>query len=159
MKIPNPPDAPIIPQEFVGGVTVVDIGDIRVARGLSRRPFRGCHHWALTYDERERRIWCNDCETTIDAFDGFLSLVSQFDRAAKNAKAAAAEIADAKAHNLVKIAAKKMDDHWRKRRTIPTCPHCHAGLMPEDASKMGRMSRELEMARRARKGLRDASSD
>jgi len=145
-----PPDAPIIPQEWVGGVKVVDIGDIRVARGLSRRPFSGCHHHALVYDDRERRVWCADCQKTLEPFDAFLSLVGQFDRARAIAEEKANEIAAAREHSLVRIAAKAMDDHWRKRRTIPTCPHCRNGLLPEDVSKMGRMSREIEIARRKR---------
>ena len=49
-------DAPIEPQEYLSGPTVVDIGDLRVARGLSRRPFSGCAHHSLVYDNKERRI-------------------------------------------------------------------------------------------------------
>ena len=143
-----PPDPPIVPQEWIGGIKVVDIGDARVARGLSRRPFSGCHHNSLIYDGCERRIWCPDCKSTIDPFDAFLSLVGQFDRAQRKAEQKAKELADAKSHNLVRIAAKQMDDQWRRKRTVPTCPHCRKGLMPEDAARMGRMSREIEIARR-----------
>jgi hypothetical protein len=50
-------DAPIIPQSFIGGVKVVDIGDLRVARGLSRRTHAACKHDQLIYDANERRIW------------------------------------------------------------------------------------------------------
>ena len=65
-------DPPIVPMDFCGGTTVVDIGDIRVQRGLSRRPFSACPHRGLTYDRKERRIWCKDCERDIfDAYDYF----------------------------------------------------------------------------------------
>ncbi len=48
------------------------------------------------------------------------------------------------------LAAKRMDDLWRKKRAVPTCPHCGSGLLPEDTERMGRVSKEIEIARRKR---------
>jgi hypothetical protein len=70
--------APIEPQEYLYGVKVVQIEDLRVARGLTRRPFSSCRHKSLTYDDKERRIWCRDCETEVEAFDAFVGLVEVF---------------------------------------------------------------------------------
>ena len=41
---------PIVEQEYLSGLKVVDIGDLRVARGMSRRPVSTCHHRPLVYD-------------------------------------------------------------------------------------------------------------
>ena len=41
----------------MGGVKVVDIGDVRIARGLTRREFSTCPHKHMVYDQNERRIW------------------------------------------------------------------------------------------------------
>lgn len=143
-------DPPIVEQGFLYGVNVVDIGDIRVARGLSRRPNSTCKHHPLVYDERERRIWCRDCETTVEPFDAFLLLVEQFNAAARHYEKLTQEAESARQHVIRRIAAKKMDEAWSRRRSVPTCPHCRAALMPEDVEKMGRISRDLEIARRAR---------
>ena len=124
-------DPPIAPVNYVGRVTVVDIGDRRVPRGMSRRPVSICSHHALRYDTAERRIWCADCETTIDAFDAFSGLVGQFSAAIESLKARQKIVADAEAASLISIAAKNIDKLWRNKNHVPACPHCGNGLFPE----------------------------
>lgn len=142
-------DAPIEPLSFVAGVTVVDIGDIRVARGLARRPSSACTHRALRFDRNERRVWCADCEKTVEAFDAFVLLVEQFANAAAEATRREERVAEAEAHQIVSIAAKTMDKAWRSRSMIPVCPHCRTGLFPEDfKSEPAMVSREFAGARR-----------
>lgn len=147
----GPKAPPIIAQEYLQGLKVVDIGDIRVARGMSRRPSSSCKHKAMRYDERERRIWCADCETDVEPFDAFLIICQHFQRAADRLERERKEISDAKAHNLTRIAAKKMDEHFRSRNMVPACPHCGAGIFPEDVNGMGLVNKEWETARRNRK--------
>lgn len=141
---------PIKEQEYLSGPKVVDIGDIRVARGLSRRPVSMCRHQHLVYDVNERRIWCKDCETDVEAFDAFQIIVGQWHRAHDKLDRQRQEIDQAKQANLVRIAAKRMDEQWRRKRSVPACPHCGCGLMPEDTEHMSRVSKEIEVARRAR---------
>jgi hypothetical protein len=69
---------PITPLDYLSGVKVVDIGDIRVARGMSRRPASSCEHKQLHYDKQERRIWCANCEQNVDPFDAFELIASHF---------------------------------------------------------------------------------
>jgi len=144
-------DPPIISQDYLHGLKVVDIGDIRVARGLSRRPHSACRHRAMRYDEKERRVWCADCETDVEAFDAFLIVCEHFSAAADRLEKERVAIQEAKAHNLIRIAAKKMDEHFRRKNMVPTCPHCKAGIFPEDVAKMSSVNREWEAVRRARK--------
>ena len=33
---------------------------------------------------------------------------------------------------LRSIAARKMEEAWRHKNMVPSCPHCHNGLFPED---------------------------
>lgn len=143
--------APIEPQDYVGGVTVVDIGDARVARGMTRRPFQSCRHRAMVYDPRERRVWCSDCETDVDAFDAFTILVEHFSSAQSNIDRQRREVGEAKAATIHLIAAREMEQHWRRKHTVPACPHCHAGIFAEDAVSLGSISKEIERARRRRK--------
>lgn len=143
-------DPPIIEQEFLGGVKVVDIGDYRVSRGFSRRAYTSCSHKQMVYDLQERRVWCKDCESNIDSFDAFESIVKHFDFQNKFIKRERQEIEAAKAHSLISIASKILDKAWRRKKTAPCCPHCKKGLLPEDFKDgvVYSVGTEFELARR-----------
>jgi len=144
-------DPPIVQQEWLGGVNVIDIGDIRVARGLSRRPYSACGHHQLVYDHNERRVWCKDCESNIEAFDAFEQLVSRFHDKASELKCREKAVEEAEAHSIIRIAAKRLDEIYRRKKMVPACPHCSGGLLPEDVEHIGTVSRSWELARRKRK--------
>lgn len=145
-------DPPIEPQSFLGGVKVIDFGDIRVSRGLSRRPFTTCVHKNLTYDNAERRVWCKDCERNIDNFDAFKSMVENFHSAYSAIQRAKDEVEEAINHNLHLIASKNIEKAWRGKTMAIACPHCRTGLLPEDFYKIGSMcSAEIERQRRLKK--------
>jgi len=142
-------DAPIDPQEYRHGVTVVDIGDLRVARGLTRRPHSTCRHRNLVYDTRERRVWCDDCESEVEPFDAFANLVEVYDGATKKLDRRKQEIANAEQHAVRSLAAKALDKVWRSRTRAPLCPHCNEALLPEDmTSGLAQAGREIVRARR-----------
>lgn len=144
-------DEPIDEQGFMGGVNVVDFGDLRVSRGLTRRPYTSCRHKRLSYDSKERRIWCRDCETDVDPFDAFMVIVENFDGACKKLDRRAQEVADAEAHTLRRRAAKEIDKAWQSRDMVPQCPSCDAGLFPEDFVRgISRINREWAEAQRKR---------
>src|SRR3954471_13728802 len=121
-----PKDPPIEPQEFLSGVTVVDIGDIRVARGLSRRPSSSCKHMQLNYDSIERRIWCADCEKNIEAFDAFEQIVGQFTAASRKIDLRVSQLKEAENFQVRTLAARNIDLAWRSRNKVPACPSCRS---------------------------------
>ena len=122
---------PIDEPGFVGGLTVIDIGDIRVSRGLTRRPVSSCKHRRQTYDPKERRIWCRDCETDLDPFDAFVAVAEQAHFHKERLDRREAQVREAEAFSLRSIAAKEIDKAWRHRNMVPACPHCGHGLFPE----------------------------
>lgn len=145
------PDAPIDPQEFAAGLNVVDIGDLRIARGLSRRPYDSCRHLNLVYDSQERRIWCKDCEKNVEPFDAFKALSENIDGAVKRLQRREQEIKEAEAATARSRAVKALDEIWRTKNQAPCCPHCNEGLLPEDMlGRLPRVSRELTRAKRKR---------
>lgn len=145
-------DPPIVEQAFLSGMKVVHIGDIRVARGLSRRPFETCSHRNLVFDRAERRVWCKDCEKNVDAFDAFCGITEQYTDALDDLKRQHKELEEAKTHALHLIACKNLEKEWRGKTMAIACPHCRGGLLPEDFSPIGaRCSAEVERARRAKK--------
>ena len=153
---------PIEPQEYIAGVTVVDFGDYRVSRGLSRRTFSTCPHRDLRFDSKERRIWCGDCESDIEPFDGFFILVESVDRVHKNIERRLREVKEAEQASLRSRAAKRIDEAWRSRTMVPGCPHCGQGLFPEDFAttlKGGELGREYARARLKQKAQSPSPPD
>lgn len=140
---------PIDEQNYLAGVNVVDIGDLRVSRGLTRRPASSCSHAKLTYCERERRLWCRDCQQDVEPFDAFVLLVGQLDRAWKDVKKRREALDEAERFHIRSIAAKTVDKAWRHHKAVPACPCCGHGLFPEDFKHDPPMlSREYAEARR-----------
>lgn len=144
-----PKTPPIVEPGFLYGPKVVSIGDIRVARGLSRRPHSSCPHHRMVYDRQERRVWCKDCEQDVEAFDAYMLVVEQFAKAEARIDRLNTEALEASKFSLISRAAKAIDRQWRRRNMVPTCPHCSAGIWPEDALNMGAVN-EWDKARRNR---------
>jgi hypothetical protein len=98
---------------------------------MARRPYSTCAHRGLTYDSRERRIWCGDCETDVEPFDAFTLLVENMSTALSDLDRKEKQIEEAMNFQLVSVAAKTLDKAWRKRNMVPACPTCGHGLFPE----------------------------
>ena len=143
-------DPPIREVEFLHGPNVIDIGELRVSRGLSRRPHSTCAHRRLTYDTGERRIWCRDCERDIEGFDAFTILATQCHQFLEQNARRARELEEAERFQARSIAVKALDKVWRSRTMAPCCPHCRRGLLPEDMKNLGSVGINYERARRER---------
>lgn len=142
-------DTPIDPQKFLYGIKVVDFGDIRVSRGLSRRPHTSCLHVNLIFDRNERRIWCSDCEKNVDPFDAFESIANNMSAAISHFQSIKKSALEAQDYNIHLIAAKNIEKLWRGKKLAPVCPHCRTGLLPDDfKSGCSAISFELEKQRR-----------
>lgn len=130
---------------------VIDLAGVRIRSGRSTTRFgEKCGHMRMTYDQSERRVWCEDCNRTVDSFDAFDVLVkhlAEMERAAKDKLYRANEAIQT---SIVSLATKALDRVWRGRRMAPCCPHCRVALLPEDfANGVGHsVSREIEIARR-----------
>lgn len=143
--------APIDPQDFTYGVNVVQIEDLRIARGLARRPQAACQHKTQVYDDKERRIWCSDCESEVEPFDAYVRLVEAFNAGIRSLSRRSRELGEAEAHQLRSRAAKKIDEAWRSKTLAPLCPHCSTALLPEDVvGGLAMVSKDLVIAARKR---------
>lgn len=142
-------DAPIDPKDYLYGVKVVQIDDLRVARGLTRRPKTSCRHKRLVYDPGERRVWCEDCESEVEPFDAFVGVVEVWASASSQIERRKSAVAEAEAFTLISRAAKVMDEIWRSRKMAPLCPHCGDAILPGDvANGVASASRDLYERRR-----------
>lgn len=135
---------------------VVDLAEVRVQFGLPRNRHDRCPHRRLTYNVEDRRVWCQDCERSIDSFDAFMVLVRNFAAMERAARAKMEKAEEARDAHLGRRAAKELDRAWSGRQMAVACPHCRGGLLPEDFDRgVAATSREIELARRARKNPPD----
>ena len=134
---------------FVSGITVVNLNDVRVARGMTRRHHSSCPHNSVLYDEKERRVWCQDCETDVEAFDAFMKLVEQHDSAWQKLSRLLEEAKEARMFQIRRIVTKRLDKIWRSKTRVPCCPHCEVALLPEDfQGRIKDTGKRFEIARR-----------
>lgn len=147
-------DTPIESVDYVYGVNVVQIGEARIARGKAKRERSACKHLDLTYDSQERRIWCDDCESTVDPFDVVVGLAEFVDGAIKKLQSREAALKEAESFALRSRAAKTIDKAWRSHSMAPCCPHCDEALLPEDIADRRLSSKNKQMERLRRQKLK-----
>ncbi len=145
---------PVQPLEHVRCGDVVSIAEFQLARGHTPRKRSPCRHLHMLFDRNERRVWCQDCNSELEAFDALLALHGALGREHQRLERERLELAAAQNHALISRAAKALDDVWRTRRDVPVCPHCGEGILPEDVlvRGVGRASKEWTLARRKRGG-------
>lgn len=118
--------------EFCHGVNVVQMGEYRISRGMTRRKKSTCRHYSLVYDDQERKVWCNDCESNLDSYDAFLTLVESFNTQLEIIYRKQAVLDKDLNKKIGRIAAQKLDDIWKTNRDVPCCPNCDKGMLAED---------------------------
>jgi len=118
-------------------MSVYDIGDFRVqvkrdTHGFTFKDDPTCHHRNLEFSEEGETIECTDCKKQITAWWAFLHMAKQFKKIADDLENIRKRVEEEKARNLTHSAALKVDDAWRRRVFLPTCPHCFKPITPMD---------------------------
>lgn len=151
-------DVPLEPLE-PGTATVIDFAGVRIQHGRTPPRRKRCEHRDLLYCPSERRIWCRDCDATVDGFDAFVMIAGHFREMAADAAANLYKTEQALSGVARLRATKTLDRCWSGHVMAPCCPHCRGGLLPEDFADgaVSSVSAEIERARRKRaKEARDA---
>ena len=132
---------------------VIDIGEFRIRHG--RTPYkeekRLCLHKNLIISSSERRVWCEDCNKTIEPMDAVLSLFNVWQKLEAHYSAEHHKINEGRDATLVRRASKAIDREWGRKMGV-CCPHCRRGIFPEDIGDFApaTVSREYENAMRKR---------
>jgi hypothetical protein len=149
MMVDKPVDVPLgnrqDSQPF--GSPVIDFASVRVSHGLPKYHHKKCDHKTLVYSSEERRVWCEDCERTIENFEALMTIVRSFQEMESAAQHKLSRAAESEAAFLVRRAAKAVDRTWGQKMAVD-CPHCRRGILAEDMEHHGAVSREIEIQRR-----------
>lgn len=147
-------DIPLIVQDGSTpfGAAVIDLAEVRIRFGISdRKVGRPCEHRNLIYSREERRVWCEDCTRTIENFEAFMIFTEHFQKMERAVRGKQHLVDKALTATVTRRATKVIDRAWSGNQMAICCPHCRAGLLPEDFENgLSQISAEIERARRAR---------
>lgn len=120
----------------------VDIGDLTVSRAYSMP--NACDHRSIELITNGEIVRCNSCGATLSAFWALQQAHMQWKVAHARLDARKTEIEESYRQRLTFIAAKRIEQAWRRRGTFPACPHCHRGITTDDRLGSIRKDDELE---------------
>lgn len=129
---------------------IVEIGDFSLARKHrgGYAPTGECRHNHLTLDDNGDVVRCSDCNAQVSAYWALAMIADEFSRQMGRLQAGKRDLAEAVAREVHLIAAKEVEKAWRSRTMVPSCPHCHRGIFPQDGFGKSLISREIENRRR-----------
>ena len=131
------------------GAEIIDLDGVRIQFGVRKARGSRCEHRNMLYSREESRVWCKDCDRTIENFDAFMTLVTHFQDMSRAARRKMEKADEAEKASINRRAAKEIDRAWSGNCMAISCPHCAGGLLPEDFERgVGQRSREMELARR-----------
>jgi transcriptional antiterminator Rof (Rho-off) len=136
---------------------VIQIGDFRIARKAERywpgkRGLQNgdCLHKNMTFDDHGNIVTCDDCNKQIDLAWAFQYIFNDYLREFEKLRAKERELQERTSKSIVLIAARRVEDAWRKHDTVPCCPHCSRGILATDHFGATHISKRMEMLRRER---------
>lgn len=108
-----------------------------------------CPHLNMVLVEDGHYIECEDCEAKLSPYWVLTRMLDRIYRRRQELDRRQAEVTELIQKNLNLLAARKVEKIWRSRM-LPCCPHCGAGIFPNEGLGDSRVSREYELARRNR---------
>lgn len=129
------------------GAQVVDIGEFRLTRSRTFT-FDGCKHKHLTLNDEGEFVTCDDCKMQVGTYAALRMLVERWDLLQERLNRQQAAIAEAAGKTIGLRAAQRVEQAWRSRTMVPTCPHCSAAIFPEDGFGSSAVNKAFAIARR-----------
>lgn len=130
---------------------VIEFGELRVRREQRMSLFTKdrCRHFNMTLDDNGDIVTCDDCGKQLSAFWALQLITEQYKAAWAKVQATGDRINREAQTSLHLRAAVKVEKAWRSRTMVPTCPHCHEAIFPEDGFGGSATNRQIALARRA----------
>lgn len=138
---------------------LVEIGDFSLARKNrgGYTPIGECAHKHITMDDTGDVVRCADCKTQVSAYWALTMIAEEYARQWNKLQHSKQALEEAKAKDIHLLAAQRVEKAWRSHSMVPSCPHCHRGIFPQDGFGNGMVNKEIE--NRRRKISADAKQD
>jgi hypothetical protein len=98
-----------------------------------------CPHKRLQYMEHGELLLCLDCEKQVSAVWALRYFFTQLERDEEKREARRAAIIADEARLVVHRAALKFQEMVRRKKFMPSCPHCYKPITLEEMQHMGRI--------------------
>lgn len=129
---------------------LITIGELQVQRKrrLDRFNKQECPHQRIDLNDHGETVRCQDCGVFVSAYWALCHWSQQINDGLRSIKAQREQLAWERKKLIRRVAVRKVEEAWN-RGMLPVCPHCHAGILPEDGFGGSQVCKELELARRA----------
>lgn len=129
---------------------LVKIGDFSLARKnrSGYTPIGECAHKHLTLNDTGDVVSCTDCKTQVSPYWALTMLADEYARQWKKLQDGKMALEEAKTKDIHLLAAQVVEKAWRSRSMVPSCPHCHRGIFPQDGFGKGMINKDIENRRR-----------
>ena len=127
---------------------VISFESFKIGRNRSTIVAGKCKHKNIMLDDSTNRVQCQDCEEILDPFWALKMLITDWSNYSERIKNQISQLRVLKGETVILRAAKHIEKELRRRKTVPTCPHCSEALFPEDLLNVGKASKELAVAKR-----------
>jgi hypothetical protein len=107
-----------------------------------------CAHKNLTFDENGQSIICDDCNKSLSAYWVLRRIITDYNKAWEGIERKRSELNDLMEKTLHFKAAKKVEEVWRSKTMLPSCPHCKRGICSHDQFGYSTVSKEFELKMR-----------
>lgn len=126
---------------------LIQIGEMEwhdLKRQFSLPRPKECAHKRLQYVEHGELLLCLDCDKQVSAVWALRMYFTQYVREKELLAAAQAQLEADSQRLVVHRGALLVQDAWRRRKYLPSCPHCHKPIEPTDRfGGCGNSQREL----------------
>ena len=127
---------------------VINIGDLRFTHKRREIIAKGCRHRNLTLHPDGQYVTCDDCDIQITSYYALSMIVEQWGRAKQAESSRLATIKASEERGLTLKAAQDVEHAWRRKNSVPTCPHCHEAIFPKDGFGRSFINKAIALARK-----------
>lgn len=127
---------------------VVELGEFRITRTQRSRFEPGCKHLHYTIDTMGDVVVCDDCGKQISAMWALTELVEHYTREMARLDRARTVQQKVETTTLHLKAAQRVEEAWRSRTMVPTCPHCREAIFPGDGFGGSGTNKAIALRRR-----------
>lgn len=127
---------------------IIDFEQARISH--KRRSEDACQHKHICIDPDNETVECTDCGKGISPFYALNMMMSYWANIDSKYRMRIEEANSIKEGKRLLKATQRVDKAWRSRKMLPTCPHCHRGISPDDGLGGSAVSKEYDSALRKR---------
>src|ERR1700721_4676613 len=91
-----------------------------------------CSHPSLVYNNNGNIITCKECKQQLDPYWSAIHIFRGLHECYEQIDARRKQVEEMEAKVVTQKAALAVEKAWRRRKMIPTCPHCIKAILPGD---------------------------